>query len=476
MLRFDPSWLRFAPLTGSGLVIAAAGIGVAGQLLQTVGFWDGLDPERWGRQLPDCHRWCSSCSALVVPRWCWCSLLSVVGYVVTNWGLRLTRTRTATGAAWHLTRGLLTTRETTLDDERVAGVSLGGADRAAAGRGARLSAIVTGLDRSQQGSSVLVPPAPRASSAASPPRCSAPPGRWTGQLARHGPAATRRRWVRALVPAARGLSRRVPRWSPSRWAPSECWPCWLLVLPVAVAARRPTGRARSAMRWSPATWSRGRAASPVAASALEVEHVIGWNFSAHLVPAPRRAAPRWSPRPPEAARRCPSSTSRRNARSACSRRRSRTWSGQFQRATGAPASTYDLPVLTCASCGAENPAGQPLLWRLRCRARSAVPVVRHSRPPRASGSAARAGRPATRRPPPPRSSPGPAAGDDDPGRPAHGTAGVLGAVRRPGRVHPAVGVAGPRGGPRAAVALLRRSPGRSSAATAGSWRSSSAMP
>ena len=78
---------------------------------------------------------------------------------MTNWGFRLTRTQGA--ATWHLTRGLFTTRETTLDDDRVAGVNLTEPLGLRLARGARLSAIVTGLDKGQSGSSSLVPPAPR---------------------------------------------------------------------------------------------------------------------------------------------------------------------------------------------------------------------------------------------------------------------------------------------------------------------------
>ena len=64
--------------------------------------------------------------------------------------------------SWHLRRGLFTTRETSLDDARVSGVSIGEPLSLRLAGGARLSAIVTGLGRKQPGSSVLVPPAPRA--------------------------------------------------------------------------------------------------------------------------------------------------------------------------------------------------------------------------------------------------------------------------------------------------------------------------
>ncbi len=55
---------------------------------------------------------------------------SIAGYVVTNWGFPLTHAR----GAWHLRRGLLTTRETTLDDGRLSRRLGRRADRPAAGR------------------------------------------------------------------------------------------------------------------------------------------------------------------------------------------------------------------------------------------------------------------------------------------------------------------------------------------------------
>ncbi|HRD62455.1 MAG TPA: PH domain-containing protein, partial [Nocardioides sp.] len=39
VVTFDPAWVRFAPLTGSGIVIAAAALGALSQLLQAVGFF-----------------------------------------------------------------------------------------------------------------------------------------------------------------------------------------------------------------------------------------------------------------------------------------------------------------------------------------------------------------------------------------------------------------------------------------------------
>ena len=46
---FDPAWVRFAPLTGSGVVIGAAALGAASQLLQATDFFVRLDPETLDR-------------------------------------------------------------------------------------------------------------------------------------------------------------------------------------------------------------------------------------------------------------------------------------------------------------------------------------------------------------------------------------------------------------------------------------------
>ena len=90
------------------------------------------------------------------------SALAIGGYVVTNWGFTLTHTGPERRGAWHLRRGLLTTRETTLDDERVSGVTTGAPLGLRLAGGGRVSAIVTGLGGDSSGSSLLAPPAPRA--------------------------------------------------------------------------------------------------------------------------------------------------------------------------------------------------------------------------------------------------------------------------------------------------------------------------
>lgn len=276
VVAFEPGWLRYAPLTGSGVVIAAAALGVGAQFLELAGFWEDVDADDYeslsGPTMP---------LAVVIPIGVLLALvvvsaLAVGGYLVTNWAFRVSRRPPGPGGDWHLSRGLFTTRETTLDDDRVAGVTVTEPIGVRAARGARLSAIVTGLDRGQQGSSTIVPPAPlpvvrRAAAAFL--GAVAPV---TGPLVPHGPAAVRRRWTRALLPA-------VLVAAAAAVAVALGSPVWLLTaflaLPVAVLLA--ADRARSLGHALVDGHVVARAGSVVRRRrALHVEHVIGWNFRA----------------------------------------------------------------------------------------------------------------------------------------------------------------------------------------------------
>jgi putative membrane protein len=193
VLRLDPSWVRFAPLTSTGLVIAGAALGFLTQLMHTLQWSPSVDRQ----EVAHASLVLLGILAVVAVVVALC-VLAVAGYVVTNYGFQLSHT--ASDGSWHLRRGLLTTRETSLDDARVSGVSIGEPLGLRLAHGARLSAIVTGLNKKQQGSSLLVPPAPRAEVdrvAVEVLGLSAPV---FGSLRSHGPRAVRRRWTRALVP------------------------------------------------------------------------------------------------------------------------------------------------------------------------------------------------------------------------------------------------------------------------------------
>lgn len=197
VLRFDPAWIRFAPFTSTGLVIAAGVLGAGAQLLNQLGWVERLDPGDLVDDAAGASPWLAlplglAALAVVV------SALAIGGYLVTNWGFLVTHS--PVDGAWHLRRGLVTTRETSLDGERVSGVSLAEPLGLRLVGGGRLSAIVTGLDRKQRGSSVLVPPAPRGVVAATARRVLGVAGPVDAPLTGHGPRARTRRFTRALVP------------------------------------------------------------------------------------------------------------------------------------------------------------------------------------------------------------------------------------------------------------------------------------
>ena len=193
VLTIEPGWVRFAPLTSSGVVIAGAALGVVAQGFRTLEWVPSIDTEALAR-LGVTLLVLGGLGVVVVVL----CLLAVAGYIVTNYGFRLSRL--TEDGSWHLRRGLFTTRETSLDDARVSGVSIGEPLSLRLAGGARLSAIVTGLGRKEQGSSVLVPPAPRDEVDRVATEVLASAGPVTAPLVEHGPRAVRRRWTRALLP------------------------------------------------------------------------------------------------------------------------------------------------------------------------------------------------------------------------------------------------------------------------------------
>jgi putative membrane protein len=196
VLRLDLAWVRFAPLTSAGVVTAAGVLGVGTQVLNTLGGYDALDPASvadTAARVPVLLGIVVGvlAVALIV------SVLAVTGYLMSNWGFTLAHGE----RAWHVRRGLFTTRETSIDDERLAGVTLGEPLGLRLAGGGRLSAIVTGLDRRQQGGSALAPAAPYDVVVGTARRVLRVPTPVAAPLAGHGARARRRRFTRALVPA-----------------------------------------------------------------------------------------------------------------------------------------------------------------------------------------------------------------------------------------------------------------------------------
>jgi putative membrane protein len=201
------------------------------------------------------------------------SLLAIGGYLVTNWGFTLTR---APGA-WHLRRGLLTTRETTLDEERLRGVTVAEPLGLRLARGARASAIVTGLGRGQRGSASLVPAAPRAVVVRAAGEVLGSDTALRAPLVPHGPRARARRWTRALGPAA--LLVVLALVAVALGAP--WWVTLLALVGLPVAAALAADRSRALGHRLAGGYLVVRAGSlDRRTEAVEVDGVIGWNLRA----------------------------------------------------------------------------------------------------------------------------------------------------------------------------------------------------
>lgn len=194
LLRLDPRWIRYAPLTLTGIATAAALLGFL-----TPG-WNAFAGDRaviraGAEQIVAIGWWSAAWVTLVAV-----CVLATVAYVLTFWGFRLTR---SPRGSLRTSRGLLTTRETSIDRERLRGVELEEPLGLRLAGARRLKAVTTGLSHGGQGGSDwLAPPAPAAVVSAVAREVIADTEALDGVLTDHGASAHRRRYTRALVPAA----------------------------------------------------------------------------------------------------------------------------------------------------------------------------------------------------------------------------------------------------------------------------------
>jgi putative membrane protein len=202
IVRLSLSWVRFAPLTLTGLVILGVLIGFLTQAGHDAGVnVTAISPVHSG--INDVSRVPLSESiplgALVILLLL--LVVSVFGYITIFWNFRLVRNGRGSLV---VTRGLLSTRATTIDEARLRGVEISEPLSLRAAKGARLIAITTGLrvgGGSERGGSVLLPPAPQeVADQVVAEILGVPTDVFRVQLLAHGPAARRRRQVRAIVP------------------------------------------------------------------------------------------------------------------------------------------------------------------------------------------------------------------------------------------------------------------------------------
>jgi putative membrane protein len=277
LARLDPTWVRYAPFTLSGAVAvgAAAGFLVNAANEAHVGTNDFGPLRRLTDQLGRAPLALAvvEIAALVLAV---VAVASTVGYALAFWNFRLTR---RPGGTLHVTRGLITTRATTIEERRLHGVEISEPLLLRLVRGARCVAIATGLRvgrGAERGGSLLLPPAPRREAervgaavvgSEAPLRC---------PVQQHGASARRRRHTRALggwallVVAVAAVS------ALADW-PGWPWQVALALLPAAVALA--ADRYASLGHAIAATSLVARAGSLVRRRyVLAADGIIGWNL------------------------------------------------------------------------------------------------------------------------------------------------------------------------------------------------------
>jgi putative membrane protein len=219
--RLDWRWLRYAPLTLSGLFAVVA---VAGLVWRSFNELD-INVSRIGLAR-DGVRWFERTSiGMVIVIIAVVALViivfgSMVVYALKFNGYLLTRESDDT---LHVRRGLLTTSAVTIEEARLRGVEIREPMLLRAGRGGRCMAVATGLQNRNE-SHLLMPPGPVSEAhrvAAKVLRTDSSP---TGvRLIRHSGGALRRRLLRAVLP---GLALVLLLWLAHVWGD---WPNWLWV-------------------------------------------------------------------------------------------------------------------------------------------------------------------------------------------------------------------------------------------------------
>lgn len=204
----DWSWVRFAPLSLSRLVVLAGALGVLSQLGEDLPLPSEDDLERWWRRLAEVALPLLVLAGLVAATVGWL-VVSVAGYVLQWAGMRLVRsgggpadaaqaggsTRTAgTPGTLRLTAGLLSTRSRSVETARVRGVQVTEPALMRLARGAELAALSTGVGSG--GTSQLLPPSPLAENVRVGALLLGTPEPLVASLTRHGPRARRRAHVR----------------------------------------------------------------------------------------------------------------------------------------------------------------------------------------------------------------------------------------------------------------------------------------
>lgn len=218
LARWHPSWLRYSPLSFTGLAMIAAAVGIAYQVGAAAALRDSRI-EQSGAAIADRFGVAAAITAGAVLVLVASVVLSVSQSLLSYANLDLRRD----GDVLHLKHGLLRVREHTFDMRRLRGGTLREPLLVRLFGGARLDAVMTGVGGAGE-ASMLLPPCPKSTAQTVLADLIARPEAVTGTLRHHGAAATRRRWTRALAwPAVVAVALvvvpvLVPAWVWMTWA------------------------------------------------------------------------------------------------------------------------------------------------------------------------------------------------------------------------------------------------------------------
>ena len=264
LARWQPSWLRYSPLSFTGLAMIAAAAGVIYQAGVGAALRDS-ELAQSGIAVAERLGVLASVVVGVLVVLVASVALSVLRSLLTYGNLVLRRD----SDVLHLEHGLLRLRQHTYDMRRLRGGTLREPLLVRAFGGARLDAVMTGVG-GQGEASLLLPPCPAGTARGVLAELIGNPGAVDAQLVAHGPAAVRRRWTRALVlPGVLGVALLVAA------VPGWLWVLWGLT--VGGAGLLAADRARSLGHLVRDGWLITRAGSlERRRDHLDAAGIIGW--------------------------------------------------------------------------------------------------------------------------------------------------------------------------------------------------------
>lgn len=195
--HWKTSWVRFAPFSLAGVVTVGAALGLAFQFGVTESF---IDLDRAQSTAESAARLGAVTVAIVglLVLLVVSSITSCVRYLLANANLKVIDS----GGSLDISRGLLSTQQSTLDLARMRGASLVEPLLLRMVRAAKLNAIMTGVGGIGSSATMVLPQSPVGEAKRVMGRVLRDPRLTQWPLLEHGPVARRRCYIRALIPAA----------------------------------------------------------------------------------------------------------------------------------------------------------------------------------------------------------------------------------------------------------------------------------